>query len=192
MNDVGDRPDTLPDGDLARRIAAERGSTAHEAELVRRFTHRIRRFGLRHLRSDDRARDLVQDVLVVTLEKLRSGEVRDPDRIGSFILGVARRLSHASHRDRDRHPAIDDEVSSRLTIDDALPDPLARDQVARCLEALHDRLRAVILLTYYAERSTREIASTLGLTANNVRVMRHRGMGSLRTCLGLEPDGASR
>jgi hypothetical protein len=41
-----------------------------------------------HLARRIAAADLVQDVLIPTLQKLRAGEVRDPARLASFILGT--------------------------------------------------------------------------------------------------------
>ena len=46
--------------------------------------------GLKHLRDEAAAEDPAQEVLLVTIERLRAGEVRNPDEIGSFILGTAR------------------------------------------------------------------------------------------------------
>src|SRR6185503_9433771 len=80
------------DGDLARAVAARGPGSAEaaEAELYRRFAPRVRLYGLRHLRDEDAARDLAQQVLLLTIEKLRAGSVRDADQIASFILGVSR------------------------------------------------------------------------------------------------------
>ena len=83
------------DGDLARAVAA-RGpgeAEAAESELYRRFAPRVRLYGLRHLRDEDAARDLVQQVMLVTIEKLRGGSVRDADQIASFVLGVSRSMA---------------------------------------------------------------------------------------------------
>src|SRR5690349_1763664 len=85
----------LPDSELARAISSKLSGQSEEAEteLYRRFAPRVRLYGLRHLRDEDAARDLVQQVLLVTIEKLRSGVVRDVDQIGSFILGVSRTMT---------------------------------------------------------------------------------------------------
>jgi RNA polymerase sigma-70 factor (ECF subfamily) len=183
----------LDDADLARRIADCRGvhAAAEEAELCRRYTRRLYYFGLRHLGDRDRAHDLAQEALVITLEKLRSGEVRDPERIGSFILGVARFLSHSTDREQERYQPIDSAAVPEPVEYDAVRDPLPLDRVARCLESLQDRQRAVIVLTYYAEQATAGIASSLGLSPANVRVIRHRGIAQLRSCLGLDAEGAA-
>jgi RNA polymerase sigma-70 factor (ECF subfamily) len=84
----------LDDGALARRVAGAGGApdSAAEAELYRRLAPRVRLYGLRHLRDRQAAADLVQQVLLMTLERLRAGEVREPERIASFVLGAAGKM----------------------------------------------------------------------------------------------------
>ena len=79
------------DGDLARAVAARKTGEAEaaESELYRRFGPRVRLYGRRHLRDEDAALDLMQQVMLMTIEKLRSGAVRDADQIASFVLGVS-------------------------------------------------------------------------------------------------------
>ena len=93
VEDVGDEA-------LARRIAGgPPGSTdAEEAELYRRFARRVRLYGRRHLRDAAAADDLAQDVLLLTFERLRAGEVRRPEEIGSFILGTSRMMALGDRR----------------------------------------------------------------------------------------------
>ena len=95
------------DGDLAR---ARRGAgcRAAESELYRRFAPRVRWYGLRHLRDEDAARDLVQQVMLLVIEKLRAGLVRDADQIASFILGVSRTIAiDVKRRERRREKLRD-------------------------------------------------------------------------------------
>ena len=51
---------------------------------------RIRLYGLRHLRDEQAAADLVQQVLLITIQSVRAGKVRDPEKIESFVLGTCR------------------------------------------------------------------------------------------------------
>ena len=53
-----------------------------------------------------------------------------------------------------------------------------------CLSTLAERERTIVLLTFYAERSSREIAQTLGIGEGNVRVIRSRAIDRLRACMG--------
>jgi len=51
---------------------------------------RIRLYGLRHLRHEHAAEDLAQQVLITTLEALRAGRLREPEKLASFVLGSCR------------------------------------------------------------------------------------------------------
>ena len=74
--------------------------------MYRRFAPRVRLYGRRHLRSDAAADDLAQDVLLRTIERLRAGEVRRPEDIGSFILGTSRMMAHGERRVTRRREAL--------------------------------------------------------------------------------------
>ena len=62
-------------------------------------------------------------------------------------------------------------------------DPFGLEAVARCLAAAPARERAILVQTYYAERTATEIATAIGMTAGAVRVARHRALESMRTCV---------
>lgn len=183
-------PEDFSDAELARRIAAagDAPASGEEAELCRRYGGRLRAFGRRRLGSAEQARDLAQDTLLLTLEKLRAGGVREPERIGAFILGVARSLSR-DHWSHDARAAPLDDFAAGLVAASLTPaDPIVRARVVPCVQALPEKQRAVVLLSFYAEQTSGEVADSLGLTANHVRVLRHRGVAQLRDCLGVAPE----
>ena len=124
--------------------------------------------------------------MLLTIEKLRRGEVREPERIGAFILGVARALAGRQRSRESRFAPLEDAGGELVAASLAPPDPLARERVRDCLDGLPDRQRAVVVLSFYAEQPSAEIARSLGLSSENVRVIRHRGVARLRDCLGLE------
>jgi RNA polymerase sigma-70 factor (ECF subfamily) len=178
--------DGVSDEVLARRIAGSlAGSTdAEEAELYRRFAPRVRLYGRRHLQNHAAADDLAQDVLVLTIERLRAGEVRQPEDIGSFILGTSRMMAHSDRRVARRREALsarfmDAAVDTAPSSMDALDAP----RVAACLRALAERDRLVVLLTFYADRAAPRIATDLGVSPGAVRAIRRRAMARLRDCV---------
>ncbi len=188
MTPLGAAQEPLDDAALARSIAAAGCAPASEAEaeLCRRYLRRLVAFGRRRLGSEDAAWDLAQDSLILALQKLRGGEVRDPERIGAFILGVARTLAIARQRDRHQeHLSLADSESTLPAFEPTLRDPFAHARIADCLDALPDKHRSVVLMSFYAEQKSDEISASLGLSQGNVRVLRHRGVAHLRDCLGL-------
>ena len=181
------------DATLARRItlAAPATDPAAEAELCRRLAPRIRLYGLKHLRSEAAASDLVQDVLLMTLQKLRGGDVREPAQIVSFIFGACKQTVVDGRRTVRRRERILDEFSldlNRFAADDAAE--LDADHLLQCLGRLPERERAVLVMTFYDDRPADAVGSDLGLSAGNVRVIRHRGLERLRGCLSLEEGAA--
>ena len=178
----------LDDGALARRIAAAGTApdSAAEAELCRRMAPRIRLYGLRHLRDRHAAADLVQQVLLVALERLRAGELREPDRIASFMFGTCRMTVLEIRRGTRRREALLEVWSDIGEAVDA-PEPLALDpdRVAACLQALSERERSVVMLSFFADKRADEVGAELAISGGNVRVIRHRALARLRKCLGV-------
>ena len=174
------------DGDLARAVAA-RGpgeAGAAESELYRRFAPRVRLYGLRHLRDEDAALDLVQQVMLMTIEKLRRGLVRDVDQVASFVLGVCRSMvKDQKRRDWRREKLRDAFIVPERSAAPAGDAMLDVDRLERCLARLADRDRMVVLLTFYADKTAGEVARELGSTEGNVRVIRHRAVERLRMCM---------
>lgn len=173
------------DGELARAIAARSGaSEAAEGELYRRFAPRVRLYGLRHLRDEESARDLVQQVMLLTIEKLRRGDVRDPEQIASFVLGTSRTMAIAVRRKEVRRERLRDAFLAPGAF--APPDAgatLDLDRLEHCLTQLADRERSVVFLTFYAESAAAAVASEVGVSEGNVRVIRHRALAKLRACV---------
>jgi RNA polymerase sigma-70 factor (ECF subfamily) len=120
------------------------------------------------------------------LGKLRAGEVREPDRIGSFALGTARRMALEMRRDQARQSELEEAPAELPAPPVEAPDPLDLDRLARCMESLTERERTVATLTFYAEQDSAAIANALRTSSGNVRVLRHRAISRLRACMDLE------
>jgi RNA polymerase sigma-70 factor (ECF subfamily) len=174
------------DGDLARTVSARTPGESEDAEseLYRRFAPRVRLYGLRHLRDEEAARDLVQQVLLLTIEKLRAGAIRDVEQIGSFILGVSRTMAiDLKRRERRRERLRETFAAGPFATGPGESSALDVDRLEHCVRRLAERERMIVLLTFYAERSAREVAGEMTTTEGNVRVVRHRAIAKLRACM---------
>jgi RNA polymerase sigma-70 factor (ECF subfamily) len=67
------------------------------------------------------------------------------------------------------------------------PEPLVLDEerLTTCLQALSERERSVMVLTFFSDSPAEKVGAELGLAAGNVRVIRHRALGRLRACMEL-------
>lgn len=181
----------LADAELAVRIADAEGALrdAAEAELCRRYAPRVRGYGQKHLREPERARDLVQAVLLAVLEALRAGRLERGEQLDRYVLGTCRHLADRIRRADGRAASTD---PAQLALDPSLlsPEPAGIELggLLRCMGELDTRARTVLNLSFGRERKADEIAAVLEMTAVNVRVVRHRALAQLRRCL--EPKGA--
>lgn len=177
---------TDDDAALARRISAAGPArdAAAEARLYASLAPRVRLYGRKHLRDAQRADDLVQDVLLMTFDRLSRGEIREPERIASFVLGACRQTVIDMRRGEARRARLRDTYAGDLTPEghDAV-EPVDTQRLEHCLESLSQRERTVVLMTFYDDSPADVVAQALGIAAGNVRVIRHRAVERLRRCV---------
>lgn len=172
---------TMSDAELVRGIGT--GHPEAESELCRRMAPRIRLYGYRHLRSAAAADDLVQQVLLRTIEALRAGRLRDDDKLAPFVLGTCRTTVLEWRRTTHRRQQLLDEFGAVLVPPQTAAPDLDGERLARCVQSLAERERSVVVMSFYDERTTTEAAALLGASEANVRVIRHRALKRLRTCM---------
>jgi RNA polymerase sigma-70 factor (ECF subfamily) len=176
---------------LARAVlngGAER-STA-ERRLCELLAPRVHLYALRRLRRYADAADVTQETLAIVVDALRNGKVNDTARISQFALGTSRHLvSRVLRGERARRELREAMDPFEVT---PMPEVWSIDMrtLAHCFEKLAERERRVIGLTFYDDCSADEIATTLGLTSANVRVIRHRALLQLRACIDSNHGGA--
>ena len=171
------------DAALAARIAAGADRDA-EAEMCRRMGPRIRLYGLRHLRDRHAAEDLMQHVLITTIEALRSGRLRESEKLSSFVLGTSRMMVLDHHRNTRRREKLLEQFGVEMLSPSPAPRPrLDYDRLTNCVQRLKERERAVVIQSFYGEEEGAEIARFLGVSEGNVRVIRHRAIHLLRDCM---------
>jgi RNA polymerase sigma-70 factor (ECF subfamily) len=174
----------LSDAELVHEIGVQHAPEA-EAEFCRRMGPRVRLYGLRHLRDRQAADDLTQQVLITTIEALRANRLRDPEKLASFVLGTCRMTVIDMRRGARRRAQLLEQFGVALQPAEAALPCLDQERVTRCVQRLKERERAVVVMTFYDERTAADVASFLGVSQGNVRVIRHRAIHQLRECMGV-------
>lgn len=163
---------------------ALRGDREAEREVCRRLLPAVRAFARRRLRPAA-AEDFAQDALLLLVESMREGRVEEPSRLAGFALGICRNLARERARTGERREGL----LARFGLTEEAFAPLApslevrREHLEDCYSQLTERARAVLRATFCEEDEDAEIAARLTLSAANVRVIRHRTLAALRTCL---------
>ena len=152
------------------------GDALAEEEFVLRFTTRIRSLAAMRTRDREVARDLTQEVLMQTLPALRGGQLRDADKLGAFVFGVARNVINNYLRSRGRQPTeepISDDVPA-VDDDDEFADRMGL--VQRALRRLDTTDQRILTMTLVDGCKPGEISSALGLSSDVVRARKSRAL----------------
>ena len=135
----------LSDAELVLQIGSGTDRAA-EAELFRRMAPRVRLYGLRHLRDEHAAEDLAQQVVITTLEALRAGRLREPEKLASFVLGTCRMTVLELRRGAHRKQRLLEQFGADLLAPAQPPRPrLDHEQLTRCVQNLKERERTAVV-----------------------------------------------
>ena len=173
---------------LARVARARSGDAEAQGELFEAFRSDVTRLCRRLLASREDAEDAVQE----TFWRLRQGVTSyDPSRpFRRWLLALAAHQAiDRLRRHRREQRLFDGEEHASLQADGGEL-PLAgelraerRRQVLAAIDALPDRYRAPLVLRYYADLDYAAIGEVLGVDANQVATLLHRGRRRLRAAL---------
>jgi len=158
--------------ELVRRILA--GDLDAERELVERYWRGIRAILGRSARDRSVVDDLCQDTFRIGIEKIRRGELREPERLSGFMVMLARNLAIEYHRRTAKQ-------AQRVQESEAFGDSIASDaadqlhvllqaenaQIVRQVldELASDRDRQILYRYYLDEEDKDRICADLGLTS---------------------------
>ena len=152
------------------------GDALAEEELVLRFTTRIRSLATMRTRDREAARDLTQDVLMHALSALRGGQLRNAERLGAFVFGIARNVINNHLRSRGRQPS-EEPISDDVPVvddDDDFADRMGL--VQRALRRLDLTDQRILAMTLVEGCKPWEISSALGLSSDVVRARKSRAL----------------
>lgn len=162
--------------EIVRRIVA--GDSAAEDEVFRRYKHGITVIIDQIVRSQSATDDVSQETFKIVLEKLRRGDLRQPERLSGFVCSVARNAAIDYIR-RARHFKNGEENCDAEHIPDPAPSQLEeilKQEKARVVRQIINELkierdRDLVFRYYIAEEDKEKICADLHLTRtqfNNV------------------------
>ena len=139
--------------------------------LYGRHHVRVFRFGLRLVRDEQIAEDLISEVFLDVWRQ--AGKFEGRSAVSTWILAITRFKALSALRKR-RDAELDDDTAN--AIEDEADDPEVAVQkkdagaaLRKCMTALSSEHREIVDLVYYHEKSIEEVAEIVGIPENTVK-----------------------
>jgi RNA polymerase sigma-70 factor, ECF subfamily len=165
------------DRDLLKRFHA--GDRAAFAEIYRMHHHSVFRFALLMTGDSVKAGEITQDVFVWLIHH---PEDFDPSRgeLGSFLVGVARKLLKRRYAEEQRWVELDETAAGSVNPLTS-GDPNAEDviRLRGAIAALPERYRSVVVLCDLEEKTYEQAAAVVACAVGTVRSRLHRARALL-------------
>ena len=178
-------PSVATDAELVRRYLA--GDQRALGDIYERYGDRVYDMCFAMLRSADDAADAYQDTFLTAANKL--GQLRDTERLRSWLYSVARNQCRARLRARKRSTPVDDagvDVATDVDMTAGLGRDELRTLMTEASAGLNEREREILELHMRHELEGEELADVLGVSVQNayklvqrVRDRVERSLGSL-------------
>ena len=161
------------------------------AQLISRYERVALSVAFAVLGNGDAAGDVVQESFLRAWQRL--DELKDPRCFGTWLCGIARNLAIDAKR-RSKHVKLSFDacttepvvIADERVIADPVDELSRREQHARVADALQelDELtRSAVILRYYDDLSSKEIAELLQISPAAVDMRLSRGRQALKTIL---------
>lgn len=127
--------------------------------------------------------DLQQETFLRVLVSVRTGDVRQPERLGAYVISVCKNILSEHYRQLAREQYMD---LDKADVPDAAADLEARiiaDENSRRVRATIDRLSErdrVVLQAMMQGRDKDELCHELNVTRDYLRVLTHRAAENFR------------
>ncbi len=163
--------------------ASRRGERAAFGTLVERYANMVEAVSYASTRDRTLGEDIAQDTFVAAWRDL--DRLRDTGAVRPWLCGIARNLARKARRRRGREVAAPepDAVVERTPFD-VLHEGQAEKLVAAALARVPDVYREALVLFYYEQRATRDVADALGISEEALHKRLSRGRAYLAA--GLE------
>ena len=155
------------------------GDAAAEEELVALFKEPVFHIIRRVSNNTSMVEDFSQDTFLTVIRKIRKGDLRQAESLGSFVAAVAR--NHTIEQMRLLRRRAGEDLGHADQVPDTSPDPLSKlqrsvqiDELREVMKELIPRYRELLLRFYINEEPKEEICADLNLTSGQFDGVLHR------------------
>lgn len=139
--------------------------------LYKDILPRVKKMILRNNGSEEEARDIFQDTVLVFYQQVKLNKFDETKEVGGFMYAVARNLWISRVKKANRRVAFYDTEALADACPDALDD-LINDEKAQAINSVMDRIgeecKRLLKYTLHDRLSLREVAVKMGYSSNEV------------------------
>jgi RNA polymerase sigma factor (sigma-70 family) len=146
----------LSEKELFERI--QKGDEKALEFIYKKYYRMMTKLVITNSGTEEEARDVYQDALVVFWQKARSGTLVLTSKMSTYIYSICQNLWR---KELDRKKRLSNEEKDSAESMD-LDSPEREKIIAKCLEQLGETCRKVLMFYYFDELSMQEIADKLG------------------------------
>ena len=131
------------------------------------------------LHSPQAIEDVRQETFTRVFAALRSGKIRQPDRLGAFVNSMCNNVLLEHYRSSSRDSSLEDEEQQdfpAVTVDvlGAIAAKQIGEKIREILEELPERDRRLLKEVFLEERDKDEVCRDFGVDRDYLRVLLHR------------------
>ena len=146
----------LSEKELFERI--QKGDEKALEFIYKKYYRMMTKLVITNSGTEEEARDVYQDALVVFWQKARSGNLVLTSKMSTYIYSICQNLWR---KELDRKKRLSNEEKDTAESLD-LDSPEREKIIAKCLDQLGETCRKVLMYYYFDEMSMQEIADKLG------------------------------
>ncbi|MFF3853637.1 RNA polymerase sigma factor [Micromonospora sp. NPDC002575] len=177
--------DTAAQDDRALVEAVRRGDRAGLEGMYRRYADRLYTYARALVREPEAAADVVHDAFLTASQRI--DQLRDPDRLRSWLYAIVRNECLRQLRERSRFFALEeagDPVADTVDPAAGVNADQVRELVHTAAAALNPGDREVVHLAIRHDLSSVDIGAALGVPANHAHARLSRARSQLERALG--------
>lgn len=147
--------------------------------VYKEYEIKVRSYIRSRVGSPEDVEDLCSEVFlnVIRAKDSFSGE---PKAVSSWIYMITKRTMALFYRNSRQRFEIPEDLPDDTDIEQKTIDAETLDTLADALEQLDIRLRDIIILHYYGEKSLKEIATAMGMSYPNMKILHKKALNQLK------------
>lgn len=160
-----------------------RGEAIDWEAVYKDYEKKVRAYIRSRVGNPEDIDDLCSEVFLSVM-KARETFSGEPRAISSWIYMITKRTVAMFYRKFRIVDEIPEEMSDGRDIESEVLSREALDNLADALEKLDRRLRDIIILHYYGEKTLKEIAASMNMSYPNMKILHKKALDQLRELMG--------